>query len=487
MVVDYSKWDKLELSDDSDIEVHPNVDKQSFIRWKQRDIHEKREHLKARMQQLELNSEVNHDLKDWVEFVIELSESGKIKLNGSFDAIGHALNGKFVKKGPSKAPQDSDQPQYIDMMVSLFGKINEEVEEMNVEQSQREEALLGRLKFHLGKLEEAIEVENKEYEELVEERSHHILSEDIHTGFDSTFVNKESAVSGSSSKKTEKETAVEVLNPGAASRQTQQQQQPQLQTHPSDQEDDPDDVKASADAIEFSKIKAGDYETAYRFLSTHPQLASEKEKDGLMMEAFQLQLSGKTDEMKRTVHNALLLQYCAALGPDGIRLFFSRARQSNHPATEALRKDVDFTSNHIISRCEVIKSEQTNEAEQEGVEQIQLHAVDPNTEILVSVPDEHSPGYEVYNQFSPEMKQAIATKKLEEINKVLEHLSVEEAEDLVQKFDQCGVLSVEQKIYDAKEWQQHKKELSTEEASIEATLDPQSDPSTVPSTVDDVD
>ena len=41
MPIDYSKWDKIEISDDSDVEVHPNVDKQSFIRWKQRDIHEK--------------------------------------------------------------------------------------------------------------------------------------------------------------------------------------------------------------------------------------------------------------------------------------------------------------------------------------------------------------------------------------------------------------------------------------------------------------
>ena len=41
--LNYSKWDNLELSDDSDVEVHPNVDKKSFIRWKQRDIHEKRE------------------------------------------------------------------------------------------------------------------------------------------------------------------------------------------------------------------------------------------------------------------------------------------------------------------------------------------------------------------------------------------------------------------------------------------------------------
>ena len=29
----YKKWDKLELSDDED-DVHPNIDKQSWFRWK---------------------------------------------------------------------------------------------------------------------------------------------------------------------------------------------------------------------------------------------------------------------------------------------------------------------------------------------------------------------------------------------------------------------------------------------------------------------
>jgi cell division cycle protein 37 len=43
MPLDYSKWDNLELSDDSDIEVHPNVDKRSMIKWKQEAIHRERE------------------------------------------------------------------------------------------------------------------------------------------------------------------------------------------------------------------------------------------------------------------------------------------------------------------------------------------------------------------------------------------------------------------------------------------------------------
>lgn len=50
MPLDYSKWDNLELSDDSDIEVHPNVDKRSMIKWKQEAIHRERAERKAKIE-----------------------------------------------------------------------------------------------------------------------------------------------------------------------------------------------------------------------------------------------------------------------------------------------------------------------------------------------------------------------------------------------------------------------------------------------------
>ncbi|KAH9079196.1 Cdc37 N terminal kinase binding-domain-containing protein, partial [Lactarius deliciosus] len=49
--LNYSKWDQLEVSD-SDIKGHPNIDKISLIRWKLRDVHEKREARNHRIEQL---------------------------------------------------------------------------------------------------------------------------------------------------------------------------------------------------------------------------------------------------------------------------------------------------------------------------------------------------------------------------------------------------------------------------------------------------
>lgn len=53
MPLDYSKWDNLELSDDSDIEVHPNVDKRSMIKWKREAIHRERAERKAKIEYLQ--------------------------------------------------------------------------------------------------------------------------------------------------------------------------------------------------------------------------------------------------------------------------------------------------------------------------------------------------------------------------------------------------------------------------------------------------
>ncbi|KAK7690381.1 hypothetical protein QCA50_007039 [Cerrena zonata] len=63
MPLNYSKWDALELSDDSDIEGHPNVDKKSLIRLKQRTIHEQRETRKHRIAQLQADLACNSILE----------------------------------------------------------------------------------------------------------------------------------------------------------------------------------------------------------------------------------------------------------------------------------------------------------------------------------------------------------------------------------------------------------------------------------------
>ncbi|KAI9466474.1 Cdc37, N-terminal domain-containing protein, partial [Coemansia mojavensis] len=67
MPIDYSKWDNLELSDDSDVEVHPNIERGTFIRLRQRKIREERENRRMRKERAEALIEMNSDLIKRIE------------------------------------------------------------------------------------------------------------------------------------------------------------------------------------------------------------------------------------------------------------------------------------------------------------------------------------------------------------------------------------------------------------------------------------
>lgn len=89
-----------------------------------------------------------------------------------------------------------------------------------------------------------------------------------------------------------------------------------------------------------------------------------------------------------------------------------------------------------------------------GVEQIQLHAVDPNTKITINIPAAGSQdpteiqARKVFESFSPDLQKALATESLDEVNKVLGNMSVEEAEVVVEQLGEGGMLSLEEGIID---------------------------------------
>ena len=64
----------------------------------------------------------------------------------------------------------------------------------------------------------------------------------------------------------------------------------------------------------------------------------------------------------------------------------------------------------------------------------------------------------VFSELSPDMQKAVESGQLAEINKVLANYSVDDAEKVLRMFDECGILAVEEKIYDATEWQKQNKD-----------------------------
>lgn len=125
--------------------------------------------------------------------------------------------------------------------------------------------------------------------------------------------------------------------------------------------------------------------------------------------------------------------------------------------------DVLTTYGRIAERAGVLA--QQHRAENEGTEQIQLMAEDPNTVISFDVPDGPPPEHitiegegaetmdvhhvrawlqrrwDIFQNFDPAFREALQTKQLERVNAVLGRMPVEQAEVVVQELDQAGILN----------------------------------------------
>ena len=357
--------------------------------------------------------------------------------------------------------QEQELPSYSKMMAALVDQVKAKVDEDVVE--NRFEAYVAEVKTHIAKIEGLQKQLQEQLVQLEKEERQKITSESIHTGFDSSFVSKADQKGESSSEpakaktKTDKVQAVEVLNPHAlAGRDSLERKDSQqssgadgdVDEPDADDEDDEADVEASALGKQFAQIKMGDYRACLQFISAHPEVVAEKETDGLLVLAFNASIDGNDDLARQCVHQGLLLQYCRALGRDGVGLFFKRITTQGHQAQKVFFDDVNSTYARIKARTkEIAKQRAQEEADGSGgVEQIQLHAVDPDTTINIKIPPptsdipEETRARELFNAFPPGLQRALESESLDEVNKVLGKMSVEQAEEIVAQLSEVSLI-----------------------------------------------
>ncbi|KAL9608807.1 MAG: hypothetical protein Q9167_006364, partial [Letrouitia subvulpina] len=143
MVVNYSKWDALELSDDSDIEVHPNVDKRSFIRAKQNQIHQQRFERRHQITTLKYERIINDGLLLRIDRLLQSLRSHEArvresKAGSSNDAeepdevVMQALmecagvGEDFPPRPPEGVHTQEEGMKYSSMMGTLMDQVKEE-------------------------------------------------------------------------------------------------------------------------------------------------------------------------------------------------------------------------------------------------------------------------------------------------------------------------------------------------------------------------
>ncbi|EIW68660.1 hypothetical protein TREMEDRAFT_31687 [Tremella mesenterica DSM 1558] len=485
MPLNYSKWDRLELSDDSDIEEHPNVDKKSMIRWKQRDIHEKRQARKLKISKLQTELALNAVLRPRIQAIlVGTSEKGV----DHFRAVQRRMK---EQPSPEKPPTDApNQPTYDQMLGQLLGDVFLEAayiadgaviedgtvkfEEKKVEHTMNlpdwatgvipetksikiKDALVSRLSWHLELLDRRDVEAKKEMEEEEQEQKKRITSEDIHEGWDSSSVVKVKPSPLEDKPKPVKKEAkkvetIEVLNPGASSS--------TVAPPSSDDTDDETDLTLSSAARAFVQIPIGDFEQSYAFIQKDSSVLTEQTHDAILGEAFDAERRGDKALAKRCVHQSLLVNYCRQLGRNGVGLFFQKMISRNPQSIKMFNEDLKSTYARIETRTQQLMAEESQDREQ-----IQLVAEDPNMQIGFNIPDGPPPAelkvegegaetldieevraflqhkWEIFTSFSSNLQTALKTEKLDEVNKVLGVMKVSEAEKIVELMQEGGMLS----------------------------------------------
>lgn len=336
MVLDYSKWDALELSDDSDIEVHPNVDKRSFIRAKQNQIHQQRYQRRQEITTLKYERIINDGLLQRIDSLLAALKKHENSTRHPDELVFQALiesAGDPEQDQPPPPPegvhtQEKDTPKFSQMMGSLVDQVKKELDDAKTD--NRFQGFIQGVQGHKDKVLALQQELLVKLAQLEKEENSKITSDNIHTGFDSSFVAK----TKHEAKPETSETTPELLNPGAVHKDDLGAISSGAEADEEPEGSDPDSIKVTPLAKQFARLKVGDYNAALQFITEHPQIVTEKKTDELLMEAFDAQIAGNDDYARQCVHQGLLLQYCRSLGRDGVSLFFKRLVLPSHVTIE---------------------------------------------------------------------------------------------------------------------------------------------------------
>jgi hypothetical protein len=154
-------------------------------RWKQRDIHEKRQARNQRIAELQLEIPANTAL-------LERLSKFSAALGGASDApafYSHAVERLQTQPSP-EAPETPAQEKltYDEMLLRVLGRASDDAKTKLKEGKADGDLgalLVAEVKTHVQKLGEAIEGWKKELKELESEKSKKITTEDMHDGWDS--------------------------------------------------------------------------------------------------------------------------------------------------------------------------------------------------------------------------------------------------------------------------------------------------------------
>ncbi|KAI7868708.1 hypothetical protein BDF14DRAFT_1789990 [Spinellus fusiger] len=477
MPLDYSKWDNFELSDDSDIECHPNVDKLSMIKWKKESIYheraQRREHIaqlehkinqlkvmSERMEQLQLTlsqknsaeaiQKVTEELaqleitakteagRGWVEPIPGVSQGMP---DMSAEHVFKTLKEEIQTKAKMTTPDTAQK------IISVLFQGTQRASQQRMDLFANE---CTKLKKEADK--------KLTSENMFKETSNRTILNSVSTPPIQPPKSERSLKTPKSDKPKKK--IIETLNPesklnfnykrhnaGDDEDDQDDYDDEDDQDDYDDEDDEEEDIKLSPLAEKFCALEG--FIPSFKFISDHPQIVVDTFADEIMAEAFTAELKSHKKYARNCVFQSLTLQYCGQLGKDGVAMFFSRMFGENPQPKKMFQQDVKTTYERIASRCIELAAEK----EAEGpVETIQLQTVDGGAPLTVRIPDEfgveEAMAYHVFTELPDKFRRALETKDISKINKVLEKMPVKKAEKLIEICSTYGFLDVDKTIVD---------------------------------------
>ncbi|ORZ38807.1 hypothetical protein BCR44DRAFT_1427826 [Catenaria anguillulae PL171] len=397
--VDYSKWDHIELSDDEDVEVHPNVDKKSFIRWRQQQIHEERAQRKHGIEQYAKQLE-------WLDKYLAILDHFPDPSKDVIDKA-HKLLAEF-----QNVP-DNLQFTKVHNSPQAFDKFRQHVRKHRETIVKERERLVQEDKMKVG-----MEI----YASLGLSQRCRINKDSPSTAAaavppaKSTPSSSSKSASSASKKTTE---VVEVLNPLAANKAKAQHAKEAAKAQRG-----PEDKYITTDeALVFANWSTTDYKGMYAYLRDHAWLVASSVSDEILAAAFQAEMDGRHAKTKQYVHQAQVIQFCVNLGANGAPMFFSKITDPSHQATQLFRADIDRTLAHIVKRSQVLAAKAKGELESS----INLDPVGNKMEVFRSLP--------------ADLQQALVAEDMAKVGEALGKVkSDREREALRQKMMDSGIL-----------------------------------------------
>ncbi|XWW93101.1 hypothetical protein V2A60_001030 [Cordyceps javanica] len=281
-MVDYSKWDSIELSDDSDTATHPIHSKSALKQTKQKRVHYLRRERSSRINNLRCEEATNNSTR----LCEQDTPPGPSTAGSPTIASSETLKSIVIRTAQASAAKMVEKPEF-----SL--------------------AILEAVELHCKGIvlrQEAIAKQLKRCE------STKITSECYRVTIDGSSISKFAASSAPPARSVETERGP----PDHGSRSS---------------------FRTLNLVSQFAQVDSANYQASEAFIVLHREIMQDQAIHELLRRAHDASGAGQDALAYRRVCRAMVLQWCRSLGGDGVAIFFRRIA-TRHQARESFLKEV---------------------------------------------------------------------------------------------------------------------------------------------------